>query len=177
MNREFELKVQAFLDGELSKRESRRVERQLALDQESSWLLEELRWTKNVLAANEPSVGLSGSREYYWHGIEREILRAERATASEPTALPFSWLIWKKCLAPLSGLALAALVVLGILEFYSFDASGPRSRFLAQVESPSEEMGAFSFRSQSDNIFVIWLYERSSQKHSEISLVNDMFIQ
>ena len=177
MNRDFQLRVQAFLDGELTEHETRQVERRLSSDEASSHLLEELRWTKNVLAANEPIAVIPETRDFYWSKIRGDILLMGRPVAPGPQAQAFLWLVWKKCFAPFSGLALMLMVVWGIMSFYSLDASGARGRFLAQVESPSEEMGAFSFRSQSDNVFVIWLYERSAHTQSEISLVRDIVIQ
>ena len=177
MNNEFELKVQALLDGQLAGRERRHVETRLASDETSLRLLEELRWTKDLLAGNEPTVALPESREFYWSKIRAEILRAEKAAVHPSAADAFLWVAWKKYLAPLSGFALVLFLVLGILRFYNFDASEARTRFLAQVESPSEEMGAFSFRSQTENIFVIWLYERPGHARSEVSTVKDMVIQ
>jgi anti-sigma factor RsiW len=178
MKREQALELQAYLDGELSGREARRIEEWLAAHPESAGLVSEMKWAKATLEANEPALVLPESRPFYWSKIEREISR----TKPEPSAVSpwFRWLdpsAWRKLLAPISGLALAALLVAGTVKFYSFTAPEHYPRFLAQVESPSEEVGAFSFRSQEDNVFVIWLYNRPVETRSDLAMLNEMVIQ
>ena len=70
-----------------------------------------------------------------------------------------------------------ALLVVAIVQFFNIDTNFGSSKYLAHVESPSEEMGAFSFSSQSDNVFVIWLYDRPPEFQREMSYVNDIVIQ
>jgi len=79
MKSEFALKVQAYLDGELSEREARRVAEELRSEPEAQALLAELRNTTSALRENEPTVALPESREFFWGKIEREITRAEAA--------------------------------------------------------------------------------------------------
>jgi len=177
MERDQELKLQALVDGQLSNREARRLERWLTSDQEAAALLEELRWTKNVLTANPPQMVVPESREFYWSKIQRAILRVEPDRAAKPDFRLSPFLQWKKWLTPISGLALFLLVAWGTFNIVNLDANRLHARVLAQVESPSEEMSAFSFRSQSQNVFVVWLYERTTETRPEVSLVNDMIIQ
>ena len=47
-----ELQIQAYLDGELSARETRQVEQMLAADREAQALLGELKMTRSALAAS-----------------------------------------------------------------------------------------------------------------------------
>jgi hypothetical protein len=177
MKLDVRLKLQAYLDDQLTTRETQAVRERLATDEEAAKLFEELLWTKNCLSHNEPVMACPESREFYWGKIEREILRRESLVPVEKSTWSLPWFSWKKWLAPASGLALVVLIALGIFRFYDLNSVVMPSRFLAQVESPSEEMGAFSFRSQSENVFVIWLYERSGEPRPEVNLVNDMIIQ
>src|SRR5438034_2667478 len=91
MRHEDELKLQAYLDEELSGRQSRAVADSLAKDQEAQALVVELRNTSAALEGNEPLVPTPDSREFYWSKIQREIRRLE--TAPETRTLPlFTWL-------------------------------------------------------------------------------------
>ena len=179
MNRELELKLQGYLDGALSERERRRVEDWLAEDAEATKLLRELTWIRSCLVEHEPAPVLPESREFYWGKIAREIEREEHALARART--PWEALLdmvpWRRALAPVSGMALALFLVVGFLKFYDLGVLEPYPRHLAQVENPSDEMGAFSFRSQSENVFVVWLYERAPTVRADTAFLNDMVLQ
>ena len=179
MNQELEIKLQAYMDGELSERESRQVEEWVAQDKEATRMLNELAWTRSFLVEHEPAPVVPESREFYWSKIEREIEREERRVATTRTAWEsfIDMIPWRRALAPASGLALALFLVFGSLKFYDLSAFEKYPRHLAQVENPSEEVGAFSFRSQSENVFVIWLYERSPEVRTDTALLNDMVLQ
>ena len=71
MNAEFQLKLQAHLDGELSERESREIETALATDAEARALLAELRNTCGALAGFEAELKLPEERAFYWSKIRR----------------------------------------------------------------------------------------------------------
>ena len=71
MNQDRELQIQAFVDGELSARQARKVEEWLATDAEAQALLRELQATKAALAQNEPQLTLPETREFYWSKIQR----------------------------------------------------------------------------------------------------------
>jgi len=79
MDHEKQLKLQAFLDEELSEAEAKEVASWLAKDQEATLLLAELRNTRQSMARFEAGVRLPESREFYWSKIEREIERLEPA--------------------------------------------------------------------------------------------------
>lgn len=151
MKFELELKLQAYLDGELSAREIRSVDAMLEQDAEARTLLMELRNTRGALSGNEPEVALPESREFYWGKIQREILKQE-----QQPAVHRGWDIlvaWRRYLAPIAGFALVMLLAIGTLRYTPSD-------YLAEVENLSENTGSLSFRSQSENMFVVWVYEK-----------------
>ena len=82
-----QLKLQAFLDGELPEAEASEVANWLARDREAAALLEELRNTRSALAGFEAEVRLPESREFFWSKIEREIQRLE-TPAPKPAPVP-----------------------------------------------------------------------------------------
>ena len=85
INHETELKLQAYLDGELSSGEAKAVEDLSTHDADARALFEELKLTKSVLAENELEVRLPESRGFYWSKIQRQIEREEKGRATEQT--------------------------------------------------------------------------------------------
>ena len=81
MTEEQQLKLQAFLDGELPDPEAHEVAAWLARDADATALLGELRNTQKALVDFEPELKVPESREFYWSKIEREIHRLEPTTA------------------------------------------------------------------------------------------------
>ena len=156
-----QLKLQAYLDGELSHGERRTVESWLAADQEAQALLAELRATKTALIGNEPDVHAPESREFYWSKIERGILRLEAAPAAG--ALP--WLAWlkRKYWVPIGALGILILLTLTAAQFMDWSDLKASTRVAREGESPAEEMGAMTFRSEADRVTIIWLYERTPE--------------
>ena len=75
MKQELQLKLQAYLDGELPDGEAREAADLLAQDAEARALLAELKNTRAALAGFEADIKLPESREFYWSKIEREIQR------------------------------------------------------------------------------------------------------
>jgi anti-sigma factor RsiW len=66
MNHNLELKLQAWLDGELSAPEARRIGQEIAGDMEASRLTAELQAIKSTLAGNEVALTVPETREFYW---------------------------------------------------------------------------------------------------------------
>ena len=81
MNQELQLKLQAYLDGELAPAELREITELLAQDTESKALYAELQATKALVRGNELEHKLGESREFYWSKIAREIDRDCRSTS------------------------------------------------------------------------------------------------
>jgi len=164
MNNELKLQLQAHFDGELSEREARRIAELIVADSEARALASELRMTKSFLTGNEPEAKLTESREFYWSKIERDILRSEAASAATLAESGFNW---RRLFAPLTGLAAAVVLCLGALHFSDYALFSGSLRDLAEVENESEHMGSFSFRSDSGNMFVVWVYERAVDTEPE----------
>src|SRR6267378_6728212 len=79
MDYDAQLKLQAYLDGELPEAEAREVANWLARDREAAALHTELRNTRQALVGFEVGVELPESREFFWSKIRREIHRLEPA--------------------------------------------------------------------------------------------------
>ena len=161
MNLESELNLQAYLDGELSPRQARKVAALVAGDAEAQRLLDELKMTKAAVAGSEIEVKAPESREFYWSKIQRAIERAEQPQARP---VPPILVAWRRLLAPLAGVALIAFLT--VYSFKMYEGEDSRNH-LAAVENLSEHTGAYSFRSQSEKMFVVWLYDRSQEKEGE----------
>lgn len=159
MNSELELRLQAYLDGELPTREADELKALLAGEPEARALLGELKFTKAALIGNEPEFKLPESREFYWSKIRREIERQERASATRPTVPEMVW--WQKWLVPISGLAVAIALLLVFQK-----KSGPEMA-LTEVRSGLPEMGAMTFSDQSAGVTMIWVYDRSEGPFTE----------
>lgn len=146
MNADFQLKLQAYCDGELPEREVREVEAALTGDAEARALLAELRNTAGALRGFEADIKLSEAREFYWSKIQREIQRQETTLPARP-AIP----LWRRLLMP-SG-AFAALVIVGLLAFKQMD----RGVRLTQVETFLANSGAMTYRDEAEQTTVVWL--------------------
>ena|SRR5687767_10837561 len=162
MKPELKLKLQAYLDGELSGREAREMAVTLERDPEAQHLADELKTTAAVLRDNEPQLALPEDREFYWSKIARAIERAEPEPVQPLLAF---WFALRRIIVPVAGVAL--VLFLGIASFKVGPPNDPLAH-LAEVESLSEHMSSFSFRSQSQNMFVVWLHENvDTQSHPE----------
>jgi anti-sigma factor RsiW len=164
MNQDRELKIQALLDAELSGRELAELERSLQSDSEAQALLNELRMTKSMLAANEPELKVPDTREFYWSQIKRQI---EAAEAAEVAVRPSLWLTWRRYFAPLAGVAVVAVLAVFSMKFYDVGLEEAPSHHVAEVENLSEHSSSLSFRSQSANMFVVWVYNKDQQQPEE----------
>ena len=78
-----------------------------------------------------------------------------------------------------TGLALVAF--LAVVSFNTF--RGPdvddSARFMVEVENLSDDVGSISYRSQSENMFVVYLYKKDQDADSDAQTepVDDSFFQ
>jgi anti-sigma factor RsiW len=165
MDFETELKLQAFLDGELSETEARATAKLLAQDQEATLLLGELRNTRQALKGSEAIVQLPESREFYWSKISRQIEGLGRPERAEQK--PSFILRLQRFLVPLSG-AVAVTVLLAIALL-----NGGSGAALGETELANEDMGAITFRSDSEGITTVWLYNRGESEFTD-DVADDM---
>src|SRR5271170_3402423 len=116
MNQEQQLKLQAFLDGELPESEAREILAWTQRDSAAAGLLAELKNTRAALAKSQPHSNLPESREFFWSKIEREIQRLEPQTTSAPKISIFIML--RRLLLP--GAAVSVLVIAGLIAHFEF---------------------------------------------------------
>jgi anti-sigma factor RsiW len=150
MTEEQQLKLQAFLDGELPEEDAREVADWVARDAEATDLLGELRNTRKALADFEPELKLPESREFYWSKIQREIQRVEPIPVPAKSASVFALL--RRVFVPLGAVAVAAIA--GVLAFQQFGGHGT---YPTQVNAMLADVGAFTYRDQAQGMTVIWL--------------------
>jgi len=166
MNMEQQLKVQAWLDGELPEAEARRVEGLVSGDKPAQALAAELRMTKSTLSGNEPAMTLPESREFFWGKIQREIERLEKAGAE---SRPTPWVLnWRRWMAPLSAVALVAFFSLLSIGVFRQPLGDDGANYLVEVENLSEHVGSISYKSQSENMFVVYVYNKDKDQEAEI---------
>jgi anti-sigma factor RsiW len=151
MDHEAQLKLQAFLDGELPEKEAREVAARLARDSEATALLAEFRNTRQALAGFEPALKLPESREFYWSKIERQIQRLEPAPRAAES--PSLFLRLRRLLVPAG--AVAALVIAGFFAIKGGNFGGSLSA--TEVETALDDTGAFTYTDQAQGMTVVWL--------------------
>jgi anti-sigma factor RsiW len=142
MKPELELKLQAWLDGELRAAEAEEMRRMAAADPEAARLLSELRNIKAAFLDNEQAAIVREPRGFYWSGIERRIQREAVARSSPGPALA-DWL--RRWLAPLAGVAALAVVLLVAL-----NPSAPR--VFNQVSDIAAGFKSRTFREKSNGV-------------------------
>jgi hypothetical protein len=151
MKHRLQLKIQAWLDGELPQRQNRRVGHWIASDAEAGALAADLGRVKQAMLHNEVARTLSDSREFYWSKIERQIQR--QAATARPASL--SWLArWRRLLAPAAALAL----LMGALRL---ELGPARSPTFDEITATGDGMEAVTFHDQSAQMTVVWLQDRS----------------
>lgn len=155
MNVEDGIKLQAYLDGELTGRESQRMAALIESDADAQALRAELRQVRSLLTANEPELRLPESREFYWSKIERAIERSEVAPASHAPA----WMLFfRRHLAAVSGTAVAAALVL----FLALQMNFMSGELFEEIDNPLDGTSSFSFRSESQQMTLVWISNPSA---------------
>jgi len=151
MNVDDGIKLQAYLDGELTGREAQQVAALIESDAEVRALFAELQQTQMLLKGNEPELRLPESREFYWSKIEREIERLETVPAE--SAAPPWVLFFKRHLAALSGVTVAAALIV----FVALQTNIVPPTLLEEIDNPLDDVGTFSFRSESQQMTLVWI--------------------
>jgi anti-sigma factor RsiW len=146
-----QLKLQAFLDGELPAAEASQVTNWVAGDREAAALLEELRNTREALAGFEAGMQLPESREFFWSKVRREIQRLERPALESTPAPVFA--VLRRFLVPAFALALV-VVVGGVLVRQAGPIGGMAS---PEIETALADAGAFTYRDYAAGTTLVWL--------------------
>src|SRR5882724_8915907 len=143
MNMELGIKLQAYLDGELTGRDAQTVASLIENDAEARALFAELQQMSTLLRGNEPELRLPESREFYWSKIEREVARLEAVPAESRTPAWIRFL--RRNLAAVSGTAVAASLVM----FVAFQMNWVSPDLFEEMDNPLDDSGSLSFRSES----------------------------
>jgi anti-sigma factor RsiW len=146
-----DLKLQAYLDGELSEKEARQIERDLANDSGQRELLAELRMTSAALKGLEGAIKVPESREFYWSKIERAIASQEvHQPVREKTSIAETL---RRFLVPAAGFAVLAIAcILGLSQSGVFN-----SPLAFEGESAVADPGAMTYRDFSTKTTLVWL--------------------
>ncbi len=150
IDHEKQIKIQAFLDGELPEAEAREITALIARDASAAALHAELKNTRQALATAEQGIVLPESRDFYWSKIRRDIERLDVAPAA-----PAEFSLWQSLARLLKPVTVVAVVVLmgGIL-FH--EMGGSRARGGADFMIASAEMDAITYRDDSDGTTYVW---------------------
>jgi anti-sigma-K factor RskA len=152
MNPETQLKLQAWLDGELPPAEAPAMARLAESDRDAAALVAELRRTTAALANNELARPLPESREFFWSKVERGILAGRGLPSGRSRPLWLSW--WFRFLAP-AGIVAALAIVLFTPIFGVH--RGAHLAALEEIESPLDDVSVFTFRSETERMTVVWV--------------------
>lgn len=177
MNWEQQLELQAWIDGELSARDARRVAVFAESNADARLLVDELRMAKAFISSNETEVTVPETREFYWSQVQSRI---ERAESVSETSSVLSWpFVLRRLVSPLSGLALVAFLAVVSFNTFRGPAVDDSARFMVEVENLSDDVGSISYRSQSENMFVVYLYKKDQDADSDAQTepVDDSFFQ
>ncbi len=165
MNEELQLKIQAWVDGELSGWQSRSIAKLVERDADAKALATELRQTKAAVSGNEMTVALPELREFYWNKIRLQIEREEAAGTKRVSPAP-TWdplAIFRRVALPLAGVAVACAVAMLSVNQFSAPAAD-------EVTTTSDEMSALTFHDQSAGMTVVWLQDNTEQPAQDENL-------
>ncbi len=152
MTRETQLKLQAWLDGELPAADAPEVERLVERDPQAAALVRELTLTRRWLAAGEVTHPVPESREFYWSQIARRLVPRDHPV-SAPGRVFAAWRRWLAWLAPAA--ACAGLLVLWL--WPRWETASRAAARPPEIETPTEEIGTYTFRSESEQMTVVWV--------------------
>jgi anti-sigma factor RsiW len=148
-----QLKIQAFLDGELSETEAREIAALIAADPAVAALHAELKNTRRALVGAEADIKVPETREFYWNRISREISRLENTPAGR--LAPSLWQILAGWVKPLG--AVAAVAIVGIMAWLQMAQSpGVMS---AQVDSDT-----ITFQNDTTGVTFVW-FDYPAENH------------
>lgn len=159
ISEELQIKLQAWLDGELSPTDAAEMQALAARDPDARALVEELRHTVAALSTHEAVLKVPETREFYWSKIQREINRQQAAAESAPQK-SLTWFAWlQRHFLPVSAVALVACL-LGIYEIPGRQMAGQDG----EIELASADVGSYTYRDQSEQMTMVWLYDKNADE-------------
>jgi len=167
MKQDIQLKLQAYLDGELPPGEAKSVAALVASNPEACELLTELTNTRAAIAAHDVDIKVSAARDFYWSGIRREIERQEQAAQPRSEGNSFSILtILRRMLVPASGVAVVLLA--GMLAWQPLRNAG--SLTVEETETTFADAGAFTYRDYASGTTLVWVDYPAENDFAEMDL-------
>ena len=171
MTNEQQLKLQAFLDGELPEKEAREVLAWTQRDDDAAALLAELKNTRQALAKSESHLSVPETREFFWSKIEWEIQRQESAPATARDKSVF--VLLRGWLFPVATAAALAL----ILMLVHFNAPKTVAEAVADSDMPVVETtlastGATTFRDASEGTTLVWFSDDTPDNTEKPTSIN-----
>lgn len=154
INQETQIKLQAYLDNELSASESREMAAWLDRDAQAAALHAELKEVTLLLKGNELEVKVPETREFYWSQIQRAI--DQSATQRQPQARRYP--VWMRLFAPALGVAVLLLTALSLVRLNTAPSA---LSSLQEIDMPLEDTAAISFHSQSAGMTVVWVQSQA----------------
>jgi anti-sigma factor RsiW len=154
MTHEQQLKLQAFLDGELPENEAREILSWTQRDGAAAALLAELKNTRQAMSKASPHLSVPESREFFWSKIEREIQRLEPAAAAPCVSLFAALRRWL-----LPAVAVSALVIAGLVPHFNVPKSAVEAAADADtptVETTLANSDATTYRDASEGTTLVW---------------------
>jgi anti-sigma factor RsiW len=161
MSEEQQLKLQAFLDGELPEREEREILAWTQRDGAAAALLAELKNTRQTILKSRPQLSVPESREFFWSKIEREIRRLEPPAAARPDVSIFAAL--RRFLLPAS--AIATLVIAGMIAHFNVPKTVVESMAdsdATTVETTLASTDATTYRDASEGTTLVWFSDSAA---------------
>jgi len=155
MSEEQQLRLQAFLDGELPESDAREVLAWTQRDADAAALLTELRNTRAAIAKSELHLSVPETREFYWSKIEREIQKLE--PVEKEIAAPI--LNWRRLLWPLGTAAICFVVAM--MEIPRVNIVQPvavvsQDTDETVVETDQANSDATTYRDEADGTTLVW---------------------
>jgi hypothetical protein len=163
MNEQLAMRIQAYLDGELSKKASDHLFAEIRNDSEAEVLFNELQAEHKLLSdLEEPEISLPVAHIYFWQGIAKGIEPEIKRNIPEHKLIKLffrpRWLSW---LIPVGA---ACLVVLAVQQVFFgvrlplVQNPSPRhAPSFHEVDSRQQHAGFISFRSESEGVSVVWI--------------------
>jgi len=153
MKEEQQLKLQAYLDGELPKGQAREVAALIQRDPAAAALLAELRDAREALTQAAPAPVLPESREFYWSKIECEIGKGDLAPPRRDAPI----FHWRYVFWPVGAAALCSLFL--TIETARLDRS--ERELTAELEAPVVEPAqpdaeAVVYQDKADSTTLVW---------------------
>jgi anti-sigma factor RsiW len=164
MKQDIQLKLQAYLDGELLPSEAKAVADLVAQDAQARELLTELTNTRAVIGAHEADIKVPATREFYWSGIRREIERLEDPPPQTQGVSIYALL--RRMLIPASGLAVVVLAVM--LAGNPIRSTG--NVVIEETETTFADAGAFTYRDYDSGTTLVWVDYPAENEFAEMDL-------